>query len=400
MLHVAAARAAVEPEGLLVRYAVTIAVAVDVEIIAICLGDDDAVIERQHDARQEKFVGEYRMPVVDAVAVGILMARNAAERLLLAGAVGVHHVGAHLGDVHPAIAIEGDHHRLGDLGLGQHRLEPVAFRHLHRGDGGFGRQSRDRRGLRGGDGFGRGAGQLGRRRTRGQQEAQHQGRKYTHGFFGSTHRLHTRSVPRSEDHPPGDVSDTQAVARDPRASGAISDPLTGVMVARRLLARTHPRIFDGGSSLRFTERHLMKYLVSTCVAVALLVGCGERNQSESPAASSVPAASAPPRATICRSVCAVGAHTRQHCHRIAGDHCFAECGALERLRSGTCSLMPNLDFTSMKKAIAALQTPAAPARISTPRTPSTAILRARHTTRETCSTRSRMPRVSLVSKLM
>ncbi len=38
----------------------------------------------------------------------------------------------------------------------------------------------------------------------------------------------------------------------------------------------------------------MKYLVSTCVAAALLVGCGERNQSESPAASSVPAASAPP----------------------------------------------------------------------------------------------------------
>ncbi len=38
----------------------------------------------------------------------------------------------------------------------------------------------------------------------------------------------------------------------------------------------------------------MKYLIFTCVAVVLLVGCGERNQPESPAAPAVPAESAPP----------------------------------------------------------------------------------------------------------
>ena len=46
VLHVAAARTALEPQGLLVGYAVTIAVAVDVEVIGIRLADDDAVIER------------------------------------------------------------------------------------------------------------------------------------------------------------------------------------------------------------------------------------------------------------------------------------------------------------------------------------------------------------------
>ena len=184
VLHVAAARAAVEPQGFLVRYAVAIAVAVDVEVVGVRLADDDAVIERQHDAREEQFVGEHGVPVVDAVAVGILMARHAAERLLFAGAVGVQHVGAHLGDVHPAVAIEGDHHRLGDLGLGQHRLEPVAFRHLHRGDGGFGRQGHGRRGRRGGNGFGRGVGRIGWRRTRRQQKGQRNDGKLTEGSLG------------------------------------------------------------------------------------------------------------------------------------------------------------------------------------------------------------------------
>jgi hypothetical protein len=95
------------------------------------------------------------VPVVDAIAVGILVTRYAAHRLLFAGAVGVHHVGAHLGDVHPAIAIEGDHHRLGDVGLGQHEFEPIAFRQFHRRDRLFGRQGGDWWRRRGG-GFGSG----------------------------------------------------------------------------------------------------------------------------------------------------------------------------------------------------------------------------------------------------
>jgi hypothetical protein len=53
VLHVAAARTTLEPLGLLVGYAITIAVPVDVEVIGIGLADDDAVVERQQDARQE-----------------------------------------------------------------------------------------------------------------------------------------------------------------------------------------------------------------------------------------------------------------------------------------------------------------------------------------------------------
>jgi hypothetical protein len=46
VLHVAAARTALEPQGLLVGDAVAIAVAVDVEVVGVRLADDDAVIER------------------------------------------------------------------------------------------------------------------------------------------------------------------------------------------------------------------------------------------------------------------------------------------------------------------------------------------------------------------
>ena len=53
MFHVAAARTALVPEGPPVRYAVTIAVAMDVEIIGIRLADDDAVIQGEHDAREQ-----------------------------------------------------------------------------------------------------------------------------------------------------------------------------------------------------------------------------------------------------------------------------------------------------------------------------------------------------------
>src|SRR3954468_2480136 len=78
------------------------------------------------------------------------MARDAAERLLLALGFRVLHVGAHLGDVHPAIAIEGDHHGLGDVGLGQYGFEVVAAGHLHGRDAGGGGQSLEGRGRRGG----------------------------------------------------------------------------------------------------------------------------------------------------------------------------------------------------------------------------------------------------------
>ena len=156
VLHVAAARAAGEPQRFLVGDAVTILVTVDVKIIGVRLADDDAVIERQHDAREQQLVREHGVLVVDAVAVGVLMPRDAAERLLLAFRVRVLHVGAHLGHVHAAIAVEGHHHGLGDVGLGEYGLEPVAGRHLHRGDAVGGREGLDER-ERGGS-LGRGLG--------------------------------------------------------------------------------------------------------------------------------------------------------------------------------------------------------------------------------------------------
>ena len=56
------------------------------------------------------------MAVVVAVAVGVLVPGDAADRVVLVVAVDVLHVGPHLGDVHPAVAVEGDRDRLLDVG--------------------------------------------------------------------------------------------------------------------------------------------------------------------------------------------------------------------------------------------------------------------------------------------
>jgi hypothetical protein len=140
MLHVAAARTACVPQRLLVGNTIAIAVAIDVEVVGIRLADDDAVIERQHDARKQQVVREHRVFIEHTIAVRVFVTRDAAHRLLLTRGVKVDHVRAHLGDVHPPVAIERNHHRLGDVRLGQYRLESITARHFHRRHRRFRRQ--------------------------------------------------------------------------------------------------------------------------------------------------------------------------------------------------------------------------------------------------------------------
>ena len=69
-----------------------------------------------HEAREHQLVDEHRVLLVDAVVVGILVQRDAPDRIELAGRVGILHVGADLDDEHPAVAVEGDLRRLLDVG--------------------------------------------------------------------------------------------------------------------------------------------------------------------------------------------------------------------------------------------------------------------------------------------
>ena len=74
--------------------------------------------------------------------------RDAADRVELAGRVGVLHVAAQLQHEHPAVAVEGDLRRLLDVRVGQHRLDLEAGRQPEALLLLFGRQGLHRRLLR------------------------------------------------------------------------------------------------------------------------------------------------------------------------------------------------------------------------------------------------------------
>ena len=92
-------------------------------------GEDRVGAERHHEAREHHACR--RRPCASrrlAVAVLVLVHRDAADRIELAGRVGVLHVAAQLEHEHAAVAVEGDLRRLLDVRIGQHRLELEAGR--------------------------------------------------------------------------------------------------------------------------------------------------------------------------------------------------------------------------------------------------------------------------------
>lgn len=101
MLHVSAARPAGKPQLHFVRHAVAIHVAVKVEIVAVGLADQDAIVERQDHARQHELFDEDAVPVENTVALARPVHRDAAAGGVLVGAVEIEHEGAHLRDEHP-----------------------------------------------------------------------------------------------------------------------------------------------------------------------------------------------------------------------------------------------------------------------------------------------------------
>ena len=109
--------------------AVGIGELVDIPIVGL-EHEEFAVAKRKRNARQHQLVGEHGVLVVNAIAIGVLVARDAADRLAGVGAVGIAHVGPHLEHVHAAVAVECDADRIFDQRVGEHRLDPESRRQL------------------------------------------------------------------------------------------------------------------------------------------------------------------------------------------------------------------------------------------------------------------------------
>ena len=84
MLQIAAARAALVKKLLLIRHPVTIGIAVGVQIERVRLADNQAVIQRQQNARQQQLIDEHRVLVELPVAVGVHVLGHAADLVELA----------------------------------------------------------------------------------------------------------------------------------------------------------------------------------------------------------------------------------------------------------------------------------------------------------------------------
>ena len=120
---VAAEADAGEEDLFLVGDAVAIRVGEEVEIVVVGdVHEDPVLVERQHVARRRDVVDEHGMLVEDAVALGALPAADPVALVELTGGIAIEHVGAHLADVHAAVAVELDQARLLDFGIRGHQL--------------------------------------------------------------------------------------------------------------------------------------------------------------------------------------------------------------------------------------------------------------------------------------
>ena len=118
MLDVAGASEVGGEELLLVAHAVVIGVGELPHLVGVRLHRQDAVgAEGQDEAREDELVDEDRVAFVDAVVVGVLVPRDAADGIELARGIGVLHVPAQLEHEHPAVAVEGNGAGLFDVGV-------------------------------------------------------------------------------------------------------------------------------------------------------------------------------------------------------------------------------------------------------------------------------------------
>ena len=124
MLDVEQASQPGREELLLVGDPVTVRIGVLPDFVRVGLLREDRILaEWRDEAREDQVIDEDVVRFVDAVAVLVLMHRNAADRIELAGGVGVLHVAANLEHEHPAVAVECNLRGLLNVGIAQHRFE-------------------------------------------------------------------------------------------------------------------------------------------------------------------------------------------------------------------------------------------------------------------------------------
>ena len=96
-------------------------------------GDEESSADMSDRAGHEEVVGENRVGVEAAIAVGVGKQSNAASALVFAAAFDIGHEGAHFEDIHVARGIELDFDGSFDLGFGSDEfdaeagLEPEGF---------------------------------------------------------------------------------------------------------------------------------------------------------------------------------------------------------------------------------------------------------------------------------
>ena len=133
VLKVATLGSARKPELLGIGHPRPLGVTVDEDVLGVGLIDENAVVEREHHARQDELVAVDQVLVEAAVTLSALMAGNDADGVVFILTVDFLHVGAELGDIHPAVAVEGDVHRLADaIALAQDKLKAIALGQLDR----------------------------------------------------------------------------------------------------------------------------------------------------------------------------------------------------------------------------------------------------------------------------
>ena len=126
VLHVAATLATFINFHFFVGHAVVVGVAVGPEVEGVGDADHDAVIERQNHTGEEHVVDEDRVLVVNAITISVLVTGNPGFGLLLAGSVGVLHVGEHFHNVERAISIPSHCNRLVDMRVAEGKFETIA----------------------------------------------------------------------------------------------------------------------------------------------------------------------------------------------------------------------------------------------------------------------------------
>ena len=107
---------------------------------------EDALVERQHHARDEQVVGKDGVSIELAVAPGALVHADSTRRLVLTAGIDVEHVAPELRDVESPVTVERHRRRADDVGIRQYELEVITRRQdetlgfllgRHRGDGRF-----------------------------------------------------------------------------------------------------------------------------------------------------------------------------------------------------------------------------------------------------------------------